>query len=326
MQRARAPPGACGSAGRQAAAVQAPRRPRCTPATPTGGAPWPCGTAAGVGGGACALHHQRRRPQRPRPTRAAAAADDAPRPAEAAAAAGLPPLQSSAAGGGALGAAAAVPHFVDASADEEPYSLEDTKALVETAMLAAVSGLAFLLSTLLKLDSSLGYFLPLPIVIAACRSGPAAGWSTMMATSFLLLVLLGPLRAVTYILMHGLTAAALGTMWVWRWPWAVSVLVGSVLRMAGQMGYLLLSSFTMNENLFAVMVANVHNLMDRLSASVGASGAPSDLAIVCMIFALLLVNAVCYNFLMHVIGHIALRAMGYEVGRLPGFMKKYLQV
>jgi hypothetical protein len=26
-----------------------------------------------------------------------------------------------------------------------------------------------------------------------------------------------------------------------------------------------------------------------------------------MIFALLLVNAVCYNFLMHVIGHIALR-------------------
>jgi hypothetical protein len=169
--------------------------------------------------------------------------------------------------------------------------------------------------------------------------------------------------------MHGLTAAALGTMWVWRWPWAVSVLVGSVLRMAGQMGYLLLSSFTMNENLFAVMVANVHNLMvgacggclrapagagcitasglsspgllcprarrarggsghcgprpadsqhpapppppsstqDRLSASIGASGAPSDLAIVCMIFALLLVNAVCYNFLMHVIGHIALR-------------------
>jgi hypothetical protein len=74
-------------------------------------------------------------------------------------------------------------------------------------------------------------------------------------------VLLGPLRAITYVLMHGMTAAALGTMWVWRWPWAVSVLAGSVLRMAGQMGYLLLSSFTMNENLFAVMVANVHNLM-----------------------------------------------------------------
>lgn len=41
------------------------------------------------------------------------------------------------------------------------------------------------------------------------------------------------------------------------------MLAGSILRMAGQMGYLLLSSFTMNENLFAVMVANVHNLMVR---------------------------------------------------------------
>lgn len=74
-------------------------------------------------------------------------------------------------------------------------------------------------------------------------------------------MLLGPLRAVTYVLMHGLTAAALATMWVWRWPWAASVLAGSALRMAGQMGYLVLSSATMNENLFAVMVANVHNLM-----------------------------------------------------------------
>lgn len=66
-----------------------------------------------------------------------------------------------------------------------PFTL--SQVLVETAMLSAVSGLAFLLSTLLKLDNSLGYFLPLPITIAACRSGVAAGWHTMMATAFLLL-------------------------------------------------------------------------------------------------------------------------------------------
>jgi hypothetical protein len=65
--------------------------------------------------------------------------------------------------------------------------LLNLQALVETAMLSAVSGLAFLLSTLLKLDNSLGYFLPLPIAIAACRSGVAAAWWTMVATAFLLL-------------------------------------------------------------------------------------------------------------------------------------------
>jgi hypothetical protein len=61
------------------------------------------------------------------------------------------------------------------------------QVLVETAMLAAVSGLVFLLSTLLKLDNSLGYLLPMPIAIAALRSGAAAAWKTMTATSFLLI-------------------------------------------------------------------------------------------------------------------------------------------
>lgn len=76
-------------------------------------------------------------------------------------------------------------------------------------------------------------------------------------------VLLGPLRAITYVLMHGGLAAALGSMWVWQWPWAASILAGAGLRMAGQLGYLVLSSLTMNENLFAVMLANVHNLLVR---------------------------------------------------------------
>jgi hypothetical protein len=53
-------------------------------------------------------------------------------------------------------------------------------------MLAAVSGLGYLLSTLLKLENSLGYFLPLPVIIASCRSGAGAGWRTMSATAFLL--------------------------------------------------------------------------------------------------------------------------------------------
>jgi hypothetical protein len=61
--------------------------------------------------------------------------------------------------------------------------------------------------------------------------------------------------------MHGMLAAALGSMWVWQWPWSVSIIAGAVLRMAGQLGYLVLSSLTMNENLFAVMLANVHNLL-----------------------------------------------------------------
>lgn len=94
---------------------------------------------------------------------------------------------------------------------------------------------------------------------------PALTWSASLlsaATCFAFpAVLLGPLRAITYVLMHGTLAAALGSMWVWSWSWSASILAGAVLRMGGQLGYLVLSSVTMNENLFAVMLANVHNLL-----------------------------------------------------------------
>jgi hypothetical protein len=42
-------------------------------------------------------------------------------------------------------------------------------------------------------------------------------------------VLLGPLRAITYVLMHGVLAASLGSMWVWKWPWAISIPAGATM-------------------------------------------------------------------------------------------------
>jgi hypothetical protein len=68
-----------------------------------------------------------------------------------------------------------------------PIDFESTRRMVETAMLAAVAGLAYVLSTLLKLDAYFSYILPLPIVLAALRMGPTA--ATMVVTvAFLLLV------------------------------------------------------------------------------------------------------------------------------------------
>ncbi|KAJ9534390.1 hypothetical protein QJQ45_016087 [Haematococcus lacustris] len=196
--------------------------------------------------------------------------------------------------------------------------------LVETAMLAAVSGLAYLVSTLLKLDGSLGYFLPLPVVLAALRGGIAAGWRTMTATGFLLVVLLGPFRSLSYVLIHGLLAASLATMWKAKANFWVVVVVGAAVRMAGQMAYLVLSSVTLNENLFAVMMSNVYAMLDQICAAVGAHGSPSTMAIMCVVFALLSVNALCYVFLLQVIYRFILQSMGYSLGPLPAIVRKYL--
>jgi hypothetical protein len=205
------------------------------------------------------------------------------------------------------------------------YSLKETQSLVETAMLAALSGLAYLLGSLLKFENTVGYFLPLPIILSSFRSSNgSSGWKTMSATTFLLIVLLGPLKALSYLLLHGLVAATLGSLWTQKVGWWVSISASSMVRMLGQLAYLHLSSVTMNENFFGIVLHNVHSMLDQISATIGATGAPSSTAVACMLFSLLLVNSVIYCFLLHVIYRLVLQSMGFKLGPLPGFVRGYL--
>lgn len=84
---------------------------------------------------------------------------------------------------------------------------------------------------------------------------------------FVSAVLLGPLRAVSYVLIHGLLAATLASLWRLKANFWLGIVVGAVVRMAGQMAYLVLSSVTMNENLFAIMLSNVYSLLVSLLQS-----------------------------------------------------------
>ena len=123
-------------------------------------------------------------------------------------------------------------------------------------------------------------------------------------------VLLGPLRAVTYVCMHGLLAGALGSLWARGSPahsnapagsggrrasaaWWLGVLAAALVRMGGQFAYLLFSSLTLNENLFAIMLSNVHGLLDQIGAATGSPGAAAPATVVSLILAILLVNGAC---------------------------------
>lgn len=81
---------------------------------------------------------------------------------------------------------------------------------------------------------------------------------------------------MSYVLMHGGLAATMGSLWHAKTNWWLSVLVLAVVRMGGQMSYLIMSSVTMNENLFALMLTNVYSMLVG-----GAAGAPARRSPVC---------------------------------------------
>eukprot|EP00884_Botryococcus_braunii_P016912 jgi/Botrbrau1/3904/Bobra.0183s0125.1 len=130
--------------------------------------------------------------------------------------------------------------FAQEDDDGQLYGLEDTQRLVETAMLAAVGGLAYALSSILRLQSYFSYLLPMPVVVACVRRGATAGRKTMVSTALLLVVLLGPIQAATYLLQHGFMAAVLGAMWRYGSPWWLSLPMGTAVRVGGTLAYIAL--------------------------------------------------------------------------------------
>lgn len=203
--------------------------------------------------------------------------------------------------------------------DEE---FSKTLRLVETAMLAAAVGLAYFLSNLLRIENYFGCFFPLPLVISAMRWGAAAGRKTMVATAILLLVLSGPLRAASYLLMHGFVGLAMGTLWRSKIRWGTSVFLCTLVRSLGAMGFLFLSSWLLRDNLLALITINAHASISFMLAAVGINIVPSMGSIYFIFGTLVLLNCGSFVFLLHVLYAIFLRRLGLNPSLIfPAWLK-----
>ncbi|XP_058114965.1 uncharacterized protein LOC131257980 isoform X3 [Magnolia sinica] len=161
--------------------------------------------------------------------------------------------------------------FEDLATDGPVF--KNTLRLVECSMFAAVAGLVYFLSNSLAIENYFGCFFSLPIVISSMRWGVAAGRKTMVATTMLLLTLSGPVKASTYLVMSIFLRMACDVQ----------------VRALGAMGYVLISSFLIREN----------------------------------ILALLLLNCVFFVFLLHVIYAVFLTKLGMRGSlRLPTWLEK----
>mmetsp|Transcript_32456 Transcript_32456/g.91973 ORF Transcript_32456/g.91973 Transcript_32456/m.91973 type:complete len:324 (+) Transcript_32456:121-1092(+) len=170
--------------------------------------------------------------------------------------------------------------------------LGETKKLVEVAMLAGVTGLAYFMANIIKIEGYIGYALPLPSVIAAMRWGPATAWRTVLSTCFLISVLLGPVRMLTYLFMHGMTAGTMAWMWSKQVPWVLGIGVGVLVRTGGLLAYIGISSWAMNENLVRLLLNNIYSLLDQILAMAGSTLVPSQAFVIGTCGAVMALNGV----------------------------------
>lgn len=208
-------------------------------------------------------------------------------------------------------------HAEDDVREDLGEALDRTRQLVECAMFAAVAGLAYFLSNSLGIENYFSCFFPLPIVISSLRWGLEAGRKTMVATVFLLFTLSGPVKASTYLLMHGVVGLIMGTVWRLETNWIVSIIICSITRAIGACGYVLVSSFLIRENILALITVNIHASLTYILAAAGVNTIPSMDAIYVLFGTLLLLNCGFFVFLLHVLYTVFLTKLGIKPSLRP---------
>ncbi|KAH0452841.1 hypothetical protein IEQ34_017165 [Dendrobium chrysotoxum] len=222
---------------------------------------------------------------------------------------------------------------------------QKTLRLVECSMFASVTGLAYFLSNSLAIEvgnvvawvkpgkhagreevtvaNYLGCFFSLPIVISSMRWGLAAGRKTMVATAMLLLILSGPVKASTYLLMHGLVGLAMGSLWRLRVNWNVSLALCTLVRVIGVVGYVLVTSFLIRENILNLITINVHASLTYVLAAIGVNIIPTMDVIYAIFGTLLLLNCGFFVLLLHILYAVFLTKLGMKASlALPGWLQK----
>ncbi|KGN46010.1 uncharacterized protein LOC101204847 isoform X2 [Cucumis sativus] len=198
-----------------------------------------------------------------------------------------------------------------------------TLAMVECSMFAALNGLVYFLSNSLALENYFGCFFCLPIVISSMRWGISAGRKTMVATFLLLLVLSGPVKALTYLLRHGLVGFTMGSLWRLGANWSTSIFLCTIVRAFGAVGYVLVSSFLIRENILALITINIHASLTLIFTAWGVNLIPSMNAIYAIFGTLVFLNCGCFMFLLHLLYSIFLTRLGLKTSlTLPRWLEK----
>ncbi|WJZ80251.1 hypothetical protein VitviT2T_000185 [Vitis vinifera] len=200
---------------------------------------------------------------------------------------------------------------------------QKTLRLVECSMFAAVAGLAYFLSNSLAIENYFGCFFSLPIVLSSMRWGVAAGRKTMVATTMLLFVLSGPVKASTYLLLHGLVGLTMGSLWRLGANWGLSICLCTFVRAMGAMGYVLISSFLIRENILALITLNVHASITYMFTAIGVNTIPSMDLIYALFGTLLLLNSGFFVFLLHILYAVFLSRLGMKASlTMPRWLEK----
>jgi uncharacterized protein YybS (DUF2232 family) len=185
-----------------------------------------------------------------------------------------------------------------------PLSHRQARQLMDTAYLAAATGLLWLALYYLPVGSPLFRLaLPLPLALLQLRHGWRCGVEGVVVTAMLLLALMGPIRGLLVLFPYGALSLWLGWCWrrgvSWWWSWGL----GSLLGAGGFLVRVAVLSVLVGQNLWVVLTTAAAGLMEKLASLVGHGGAVDLAQVQLLALVLVLLQNVVVVLAMHAVAY-----------------------
>ncbi|CEJ45226.1 DUF2232 domain-containing protein [Umezakia ovalisporum] len=193
--------------------------------------------------------------------------------------------------------------------------------MVETAFLASAGSLIWLINLYFPLGPVLRVFFPVPIALVYLRWGKRASWMAAVTSGLLLSVLMGPIRSLLFVMPFAFMGVLLGATWHRRFPWIVSISLGTLLGTLGVFFRLWLLSLFSGEDLWVYFINQVTELIEWAFLRMQLLATPSLLLIQVGALVLIVINNFIYLFMVHLAAWLLLERLGNYLPRPPQWVQ-----
>jgi uncharacterized protein YybS (DUF2232 family) len=204
------------------------------------------------------------------------------------------------------------------------YDPSTPRITVETAFLASVASLIWLINFYFPLGPVLRVFFPIPIALIYLRWSQRAAWMGMLVSGLLLSVLMGPVRSIQYLIPFGLMGVLLGMFWQRRTKWLISVPIGALLGAIGFFFRIWFVSVLLGDDLWLYATNQVTDFLDWLFTKMGLLLQPTLQQVQGSIILLVLLNNLIYLFVVHLVAWFLLDRLGNPIPRPPKWVQTLL--
>lgn len=199
-------------------------------------------------------------------------------------------------------------------------------ALVETAFLSSAAGLLWLIDSYFFGGRVLKPLLALPLVLVYLRWGKRAGWMSVVVSSLLLSVLMGPSRSILFTIPHGLLGIQLGAFWRRGIGWGWSIAVGSILDCLGFFFRFWLASLLLGEDLWVYAIARASDILSWGLEKIGILAELNIWVVQLGAISLLLINSFLSLLIVHLVALLLFERVGGPIPRPPVWLEDMLEL